>query len=134
MNALDKVSKYFFKPDAGLFIVRAATAYVFIEHGIAKVTNIAMPVAMMAHFGFPGWVGMFIAWLEVIGGIALVLGIFTRVFAVAFLIEMIFAVFLTGFARGLGVHDLEILLALNAGAIALAGSGKWRITHLFEHA
>jgi putative oxidoreductase len=80
------------------------------------------------------WVGVFIAWLEVVGGLALILGILTRPFAVAFGIEMLVAFFLTGgFARGLMPHDLEIVLMLNSFALALAGSGRWALLSVFEH-
>lgn len=133
MQTLNKISRFFFNPSFGLLIIRVATGYVFLTHGYAKVTNLAMPVGMMAHFGLPGWVGVFIAWLEVIGGTALIFGVLTRVFGVALGIEMVVAVFLTGFARGLGAHDLEIILALNSFALALAGSGKYRLLHVFEH-
>ena len=87
----------------------------------------------MIHFGFPGWVGIFIVWLEVIGALALIAGLFTRIFAVAFGIEMLVTVILTGFGRGIGAHDLEIVLMLNSFAIALAGAGNIRLMHIFEH-
>lgn len=133
MKSLEKVSRFFFSPSLGLLLVRLVTGYIFIEHGLGKVMNIAMPVGMMMHFGFPGWVGMFIAWLEVLGGAALILGIFTRVLGVAFGIEMLVAVYLTGFMRGLGAHDLEFMLAFNSFALALSGAGSFRLLHIFEH-
>ena len=88
MGHLHKVSRFFYQPSFGLLIVRVATAYIFLEHGLSKVTNVDMPMGMMLHFGWPAWTGFFIAWLEVIGGLALIGGIYTRVFAVAFGIEM----------------------------------------------
>lgn len=135
MKSLESVSKFFYKPAAALFLVRLVTGYIFLEHGLGKVTNLTMPIGMMQHMlgSEWGWVGIFIAWLEVVGGAALMLGILTRVFAVAFMIQMIVAVFLTGFARGLQAHDLEIILALNSAALALAGGGACRLFHMFEH-
>lgn len=133
MESLHKMSRFFFSPSLGLLLVRLVTGYIFVEHGLSKIQNIAMPVGMMMHFGFPGWVGVFIAWLEVIGGVALILGILSRPFAVALGIEMLVAVYLTGFGKGLGAHDLEFVLALNSFAIALAGAGSFRLLNIFEH-
>ena len=133
MQSMNKMSKFFYNPSVGMLLVRIATGYLFFTHGLSKVNNLAMPMGMMVHFGFPAWVGVFIAWLEVIGGLALVFGLLTRVFAVMFGIEMIVAIFLTGFAHGLGAHDMEIILALNSFAIAFMGSGKIRLMHIFEN-
>ena len=133
MHHLNRASRYFYKPHAGLLLLRLVTGYIFIEHGWMKVQNLAMATGMMMHFGMPGWVGVFIAWLEVIGGLALILGILVRPFAVALGIEMVVAVFLTGFGRGMMPHDLEIVLALNSFALALAGAGRFALLSIFEH-
>jgi putative oxidoreductase len=133
MEYMNKVSVYCHNPSVGLLLLRIATGYVFFMHGLNKVSNITASVGLMGHFGLPAWVAFFIAWLEVIGGVALAFGFLTRVFAVAFGIEMVVAFFLTGFARGLAAHDLEIVLALNSFAIAFAGAGKYRLMHVFEH-
>ena len=75
--------------------------------------------------------GIFIAWLEVVGGLALILGILTRVFAVAFTIEMLVAIFLTGgFAKGYQPHEMELFLMLVSGGLALAGSGRFSVWNM----
>lgn len=129
---IESMSKFWFRPALALTIVRIATGYVFLVHGLAKVSNIAGVIGMMAHFGLPGWIGVFIAWLEVIGGIALILGVATRAFGVALGIEMLVAILLTGFGRGFGPHEFEMVLGINALALALAGSGRPRLAHFFE--
>jgi uncharacterized membrane protein YphA (DoxX/SURF4 family) len=131
-HSIEKMSAFCFRPALGLLLVRLATGYVFLMHGYAKVTNLAMVTGMMTHFGLPAWLGIFVAWLEVIGGVALILGIATRAFAVALGIEMVVAIFLTGFSRGFSPHEFEMVLALNSFALALAGSGKYRLLKLFE--
>ena len=132
IDSMHKMSRFFHKPAFGMLLVRIATGYIFFTHGLGKVTNLDMPIGMMMHFGLPGWLGIFIAWLEVIGGIALILGVLTRVFGVMLGIEMLVAIYLTGFSNGLGAHDLEIILGLNSFALALAGSGKIRLMDIFE--
>ena len=71
------------------------------------------------------WWVWFIALLEVLGGVALILGAATRLFGALLGIEMIVAILLTGIGRGWGAHELELLLAAASLAIALTGSGRW---------
>lgn len=113
----------------GLLLIRIATGIVFLTHGWMKIQNTAMVAGMLGHMGVvaPGFFGPFIAWLEVVGGLALIFGVITRPFAVALGIEMIFAIFLTGFSNGFGPHDLEFMLMMCSFGIALAGSGRYAV-------
>jgi len=92
-----------------------------------KVNNIGFVEDMFMHMGFAGPVGLFIGWLEVIGGLALILGIFTRLFGVIFGIEMLVAIFATGGFNGYSQHEMEIFLMLVSLGIALAGSGSYSL-------
>ena len=112
----------------GLLLLRIAVGLVFISHGWMKVGNIPMVEGMFAGMGLPGTTGFFIAWLEVLGGVGLILGILPRIFGALFGIEMLVAVFLTGgVAKGYKPHELEIFLMLTSLAIAFAGSGRYAI-------
>jgi putative oxidoreductase len=111
----------------GLLLIRFATGLVFFMHGWMKVNNLQGVEGMFVHFGLAGPVGIFIAYLEVIGGLALILGVLTRIFAVAFGIEMFVAIFLTGIGRGYASHELELFLMLVSFGIALAGSGAYSL-------
>ena len=83
----------------------------------------------MMSFGLVSGTGAFISWLEVIGGAAMIVGVLTRVFGVAFGIEMLVAIYLTSMGKGLSYrpHELEIILMLLSFGIALAGSGKYSV-------
>ncbi|HVX90668.1 MAG TPA: DoxX family protein [Candidatus Paceibacterota bacterium] len=120
---INAMSRYFWKRDLGLLLVRVALGILFLAHGWSKVGNLSGTEGMFVHMGFPMWVGVFIAWFEVIGGIALILGIATRVFAVAFGIEMLVAVLISPLSRAIG--GTELLLAVASFGIALAGSGRF---------
>ena len=126
---INQCSRFFYQKSLGLLLLRIGTGYIFLTHGWMKIHNIAMVSGMMTHLGVvtPEFFGPFIAWLEVIGGIMLILGVLTRFFGAVFGIEMVFAIFLTGFSRGLGAHDLEIILMLSSFAIALIGSGRFSL-------
>ena len=123
-DTVNGVSRIFYQRSLGLLILRVSTGLIFFLHGWMKVNNLAQTVAMFGHMGFPGWVAYFIAWLEVLGGLALVLGVLTRFFGAVFTIEMLVATFVVGFGRGLG---LEFYLAMVSLAIALTGSGAFSV-------
>ena len=112
----------------GLVLIRVAVGLVFFMHGWNKIHNIPMVEGMMSGFGFPGGTGMFIAWLEVLGGIALILGLLTRVFGVIFGIQMLVAIMVTGgVGTGYQPHELEIVLTLLSFGLALSGSGMYSV-------
>jgi putative oxidoreductase len=121
---MNSLARFFYQRDLGLLLLRVATGLIFLLHGWMKVNNLMGTGLMFAHMGFPIWVGYFIAWLELVGGLALILGVATRVFGVLFGIEMLVATFLAGFSRGLGI---EFYLAMVSFAIALMGSGRFSI-------
>jgi putative oxidoreductase len=112
----------------GLLLIRVAVGLVFLAHGWMKVGNIGGVEGMFVGFGLPGATGVFIAWLEVIGGLGLILGILPRLFGLLFGIEMLVAIFLTGgIANGYKPHELEIFLMLVSFGIMFAGSGRYSL-------
>ena len=112
----------------GLLLIRLATGMVFLAHGWMKVQNMAMFDGAFAGMGLPPGTATFIAWLEIIGGLALILGIYSRAFGLIFGIQMIVAIYLTGFfANGYRQHELEIVLALLSFGIMFAGSGRYAV-------
>ncbi|HEX7651586.1 MAG TPA: DoxX family protein [Candidatus Paceibacterota bacterium] len=131
-------SRFWFARSLGILIIRLEVGFVFLTHGLSKVENISRTTQMFVGMGFPAWVGFFIGWLEVIGGAALILGILTRVFAVAFGIEMLVAVALSLARAGSSmaaaapswqstIGGMEMFLAIMSFAIALMGSGRYAL-------
>ncbi len=122
MNA---VSRQLYERSLGLLLLRVGVGLVFFMHGLSKVQGLSGVENFFSHgLGLPVWLAVFIAWLEVIGGLALILGIATRFFGLMFGIEMLVATFLVGFGRGLG---LEFYLAAVSFSIALMGSGAFSV-------
>jgi len=124
---INTLSRYCHNRSLGLLLIRIATGLVFLMHGWMKIHSLPMVEGMMMGFGLSSWVGIFIAYLEVIGGLCLIVGIGTRVFGVVFGIEMLAAIFLTGVDRGYRAHELEIVLMLLSFGVALAGSGIYSL-------
>lgn len=127
-SLINKTSRLGYNRSFGLLLIRVATGLVFFMHGWSKVTGLGGVEAMFVHLGLWAWVGIFIAWLEVLGGLALILGVATRFFGVVFAIEMLVAIFLTGGLTGSrGVDDLQLILMLVSLGIAFAGSGRYSL-------
>ena len=126
-NLVTTLSRISFNRHLGYLIIRIALGAIFLTHGFHKVETIDQTMAMFSHMGFYPWVGAFIGWLEVIGGLMLVLGVATRVIGVVLGIEMAVAVFTTGFGRGFGGVEFEVLLSAVALGVALMGSGRYSV-------
>lgn len=123
-DAANSISRFSYRRGGGLLLLRVSTGIIFFLHGWMKVNNLSQTGAMFIHMGFSTPIGYFIAWLELVGGLALILGIATRFFGLVFGIEMLVATFVVGFGRGLG---LEFYLAMVSFSISLMGSGSFSL-------
>ncbi|PNH84023.1 DoxX family protein [Arthrobacter sp. AFG20] len=114
-----------------LTILRVITGFLFAAHGWQKFSEftIAGTQASFATMGVPAAevAAPVVATLELVGGIALILGVLTRVFAALLTLDMLGALFLVHASAGVfvatGGYELVLLLAAGAAAIALAGAG-----------
>ena len=116
-------------------ILRAALGAILIPHGMQKLfgafggMGLAGNAALFERIGYtPGmfW-GTLVGGTELIGGILLVLGLFTRFAAAAVLIFMIAAVHFTsakGFFWNNGGSEYALLIGVCALFFLIRGSGK----------
>jgi putative oxidoreductase len=124
IKIVNSTSRFLYKKSVGLLLIRLGLGLLFFTHGLMKVQALSMVAQMFAHFGFFPWVGFVIAWLEVIGGLALILGVATRLFAFLFGVEMLVATILIGFTRGIGI---EFVLAIVSFGLMFTGSGRYSV-------
>ena len=125
---INSISRYFKHHALGLLLIRVAVGLVFFMHGWAKINNLPGTEAMFVHMGLGAGTGVFIAWLEVIGGLAVLVGIATRIFALAFGIEMFVAISIAhGWGTAYQPHEFELFLMLVSFGLALAGSGRFSL-------
>lgn len=112
-----------------LSIFRVVTALLFLSHGIVKLFGFpagAAPgqVPLFSLFGLAGT-------LELIGGLAVLLGIFTRPIAFILSGQMAIAYFMVhapmSFYPVLNMGELAILFCFNFLYLASAGGGAWSI-------
>ncbi len=113
-----------FQPYA-LFSLRILVGLVFLLHGAPKINDIKKTGDNFEMMGFrPGvlW-GTLIALLEVVGGFAMIFGLFAQVFATLFAIEMLVATIKV--KRGMGfVNGYELDLLLFAACLVLLTTGS----------
>jgi uncharacterized membrane protein YphA (DoxX/SURF4 family) len=82
---------------AATVVVRVMAGTVFFWEGILKFVYVNQGVGRFTKLGipFPGFTGPAVAWLEILGGALLVLGLGTRLIAIPFIVEMLVAMLST---------------------------------------
>ena len=98
----------------GVFLWEGILKFVYANQGVGRFTKLGMP--------FPELTANFIGALEIVGGILLIVGLFTRFFAFAFIIEMIVAILSTKIALYFGTSPLPL-------PSSLPQIGFWAVLH-----
>ena len=114
--------------DIALLIIRAVTGIIFIAHGWQKlfVYGFGGVSGAFAHMGVPApeVLGPFVALVEFFGGIALVIGLLTRLAALGLAVNMLVAMLLVHIRSGFfNPGGIEFPLSLFAAALVLVFTG-----------
>ena len=118
-----------------LALLRIVTAYLFLQHGTAKLLGI--PAVEMFKAGVPlmsmaGVAGL----LEIVGGALMLIGLFTRPTAFILSGQMAFAYFIAHASGGNGLvpmlndGELAVLYCFVFLYFAVAGAGAWSVDAL----
>ncbi|PTT63688.1 DoxX family protein [Arthrobacter sp. HMWF013] len=113
-------------------VLRVILGFLFAAHGWQKFNEwtVAGTQAAFAQMGVPAAQisAPLVAGLELAGGIALILGVLTRIVAALLALNMLGALFLVHAPAGVfadkGGYELVLLLAAAALALALTGAGR----------
>ena len=118
----------------GLLLLRIAVGTIFVLHGKQKLFGMGFAgvTGAFTHMGvpLPGVMGPFVALLEFFGGIALIVGLLTRLFALGFAIDMLVAILLVQLKNGFSHYELEFLLCVSSAALLFMGGGEFSIDSL----
>ena len=119
--SLEKVSSFAPLP------IRVMGGIAFIMHGLPKLENTQGTQGFFGSVGLPPELALPIGLLEVIGGIALILGIFTRIASILFAIEMVLAILIVksgNWFTGEGGFEVDLLVMSIAISLLLSGPGR----------
>ena len=111
---MKKVINWFLNPpvtgQSSILIIRLMAGGVFFWEGILKFVYVNQGVGRFTKLGFPfpGFTAHFIATGEIIGGLFLIFGLFTRITAFYFIIQMIVAVLSTKIDLYFGTSPLPL--------------------------
>ncbi|WP_269938369.1 DoxX family protein [Arthrobacter sp. HY1533] len=119
-------------------MLRVVVGFLFAAHGWQKYNEftIAGTQGAFTQMGVPAadLVAPVVATLELVGGIALVLGLATRPIAILLMLNMVGAIALVHAPAGIfveaGGFELVLMLGASALAVALIGPGKFSLDNL----
>jgi len=110
----------------GALLMRLVLALSMSVHGYEKV----VPRGALHHFahyvatlGLPYWLGYVSAFTEFVGGILLLMGLFTRLTAALIAVNMLVAFFTVGLHEGFGIYSYILALAVLAIMLVFYGAG-----------
>lgn len=126
-----------------IFILRLGLGIIFVGHGLQKAfglfggSGIEIFSKTLLGLGFsPGWLWAYlVAYIELIGGLFLIIGLFVRTFSFLFILIMSVALFKVHLSKGFfitnGGFEYNFLIICVCVALIIMGSGKLGINNRF---
>ena len=125
--------------DLASLALRLALGVVMAFHGLDKVGDVEGFAGFVDSLGVPAptLMAYVVTYLELLGGIALILGLATRYVSALFAIEMVFTIALVKIdvgliaAEGGAGAELDLLVLAIALSLLLTGAGSWSVDAAF---
>ncbi|MGC5324342.1 DoxX family protein [Brevibacillus sp. SYSU BS000544] len=119
--------------DTANLLLRVVLGITFLVHGLDKFGNgIENVVGFFGKIGLPGFMAYFVAGVEVVGGIALILGLGTRIFSALFAIIMLVAIGTVKIGKGFsGGYEFELALMAMSLSLVVSGARFMALDSLF---
>ncbi|MFC0561212.1 DoxX family protein [Halalkalibacter alkalisediminis] len=125
------------KVEVGTLILRLTLGISFFVHGLVKFQGgIENIVGWFDSIGIPGVLAYAVALIEMVGGIALIIGLGTRIVSILLSIIMIGAIFTVKLAAGflgddqLAGYELDLAFLAMAVFLTMNGSKMLAVDHL----
>ncbi|KEO56568.1 DoxX family protein [Thioclava pacifica] len=119
----------------GILVLRLVTGALFLTHGLTKLF-VFTPAGTMGFFqslGLPGWLGVVTMIAEIVGGLALIAGIYARIVSFGLTFILLGAAFTAHWANGFsfanqgGGWEYPMMWAAVQFALALLGDGAYAL-------
>ena len=111
----------------GLTFLRMILGLIFFIHGYSKFQGgIDNTVGFFDSLGIPGFMAYVVATIELVGGLAVILGIGTRIISTLFAVIMVVAIFTAKLPDEFSGYEFD--LALLAISVCLACSNRTRFS------
>ena len=116
----------------GLTVLRIVVGMVFLVHGLQKLLVMGFG-GVAGFFGSlgvpaPGLFAVLVTLVEVLGGLALIVGLLTRLAAILLALDMLVAILTVhlpnGFFVNNGGYEFPLVLLASCVALAVAGAGE----------
>lgn len=124
------------KQDISVLLLRVVLGVIFIGHGVAKfqggIENIA---GWFDSIGLPGFLAYVVASIELVGGIAMLLGLATRIVGGLFVLVLLGAIVKVQLAAGfIGGYAYDLALMAMSAYFLLNGSILYSVDHYISKA
>lgn len=121
-------------------LLRLTLGFAFLAHGLLKVLVFTVPgtVGFFEKIGYPGALAYYAIAIEIVGGLMLVLGVYSRYVAMAALPLLLGAAMVHGgngwlFSNANGGWEFPVFWAATLIVQALLGNGAYALQdHLFQ--
>jgi putative oxidoreductase len=103
-----------------ILVVRLIIGGIFITTGWMKVSDLSMTVGFFSQLGIAAFLAYVVTYVELIGGILIVLGLWTEIAAIALGVVMLGAIYYT---MSMGFQGFMGPLAVLGGLVSILGTG-----------
>lgn len=114
-----------FNSDVGLLVLRVGVGAIFVFSGWAKAADMQSTIGFFGQVGFSAFWAYFVTAVELLGGMAVLLGFWVRTASSLLSVIMIVAIYLTRSNLALAMTPISILFSTLA--ILLSGGGKYSL-------
>jgi putative oxidoreductase len=127
------------KYETGALILRLVIGITFFIHGLAKFQmGLGNTAGFFQSIGVPGFMAYIVATIELVGGLAMILGIGTRIVSILFALVMVGAIVTVKLAVGfmgngqMAGYELDLALLAISIYLAISGSQLYSLDSLFR--
>lgn len=114
--------------DLGMLLLRLAVGVVFVAHGWAKFADMTNTIAFFGQLGMPAILAYLVAAVELVGGLALIAGLYTDLAAlllgIVMVVALVYVKMVTLKVGLVGGYEYDLVLLASLLALIFVGPGR----------